>query len=1343
MADFRKLGKGVAGALQQAQQLAAAEREANLAKFLTESKTPMRLYHGTMATEGGKAQEAIRRFKPSKEGALGSGVYLTPKSSFANTYADTSNLSRSDAGMDEIGGQNVLPVHAQIKNPLIIEGNGDPMIEALIKLGMDEDKAVRMVERAYDQKGYIGKEVETRARAAGYDGLMQYRDGDLNEVVSYNPNAVKSAIGNEGTYDITSPDLSKAQGGGIHMQAGGKALKGALSAFRKASEEASALSKVQGTQDVLPKAQAEANKAAMLAKTKDPRQFYHGSQADIKKFIPSHKGSFVSPDPEFASRFSEGATGMHGPNVMPVRVMVENPFDYDNPEHMKTVREAAKKRFPGNKGVQYELDAIAGVDDSGGVHNNWASIEHPDVQRLIKELGFDAYYTSEAGTKNLGIYDPKRIKSDIGNRGTYDTTKGDINEARGGAIHMQKGGKTGALGKIAQAIKAANKEADATLASGKLEEALKAKQAPMTTPSGTGLPLMPRSAGMYTPGVEQKDLPRMPMVDKARAANQQPKYTERMQDLLDSPTARKKIDKLINQGKDLNVQEWYGTEPLRQVAMDIGMSQKQFDEFLAQMASASQRNPVDQQNKMGSYLYHLSQTGQLPDDAFLMTNKIKRGKAERPEGTAIELPPGYGSLAQGDIFSRGKQIASGDIEGALPPDKKLGTFYRNYQGNLKPVTVDVNAVRGPIIERGDPRWLASKLVEKDEEGNVIATHFPRKDVESGKMSLKEAKARPGFWEAAPSGSEYAGFEDLWQRGAKRHGMAPAEAQALGWYGSADVTALKTKPELYIDNLERMIKRTAEQTGQNPRLVMEDVLRGKQYLKAKGGSVSKQPTKIKAYGKDIEAKIHDEFAHHINAAKGGEIKKMPWKAAQGGVAANPSMDNTMPDRSDAGGINYAPKFANGGNVRRFDNGGSAARIPGQSVSAPPPDQPSKAKLMAEILARMAKEQGKEEVGSLTKPRTATDLLNRGVVAPAVGAPVDILNMGLEGIDAVRDLASGKPVANRFASEKPFLGSEHLKDLMKQYGMTSETERPMMETALSIASPGAAVRGATKAAQMAPKALRAGEAGLNTATAAMRRPMTPATVTMEAVAPDLAKYKPRDWQETATKRMTGPGAPVSMETMGGQRTTKRPGQGVYENFEGQLETNPLVAVDVPRAGNLSTNKALRADIVQGGQDLAQESVAAHRFVPMMTNNIADASAMLISPKGGKLTNEEVVMLGQQLPGMIVAHNPRLGGVVVMPYDQSKGKVPTEFFDAQDVAKSVLGKRANFTYGKSDPAKDRLYIERGDYATEGAKPSSAESKAMRERLQRAEGRLFREPAQSPGGLRQARAVPATTAD
>jgi hypothetical protein len=444
-----------------------------------------------------------------------------------------------------------------------------------------------------------------------------------------------------------------------------------------------------------------------------------------------------------------------------------------------------------------------------------------------------------------------------------------------------------------KAIQTASKAADEELAAGKLKAALEAQQAPMTRPQGTGLPLMPRDQGMYTPR-EQKDLPRMPTVDKARAAGKSPKYNERTQDLLDSRKARGKVDDLINKGKALDVKEWYGTEPLRQVAMDAGRTPEQFESLMAQLASASQRNPVDKQNQMGSYLYHLSETGQLPADSLLLTNKLKKALKEDPslaEGrTLIELPKGYGSLAQGDIFNRAVMIGQGNIGEALPPNKKLGTFYENLLGNLKPVTVDVNALRGPIIEQGDPRWLASKLVEKDDKGKVINSYKPREMFDTGEMTMREAKQRPGFWEAAPKGSEYAGFEELWQRGAKRHNIEPAEAQALGWYGSADVTALKTKPENYVDNLERLIKRTAEQTGKSPTEVMNDMVTGKGFLRKDGGAVNRKESPA-----DM-ARFQKRFAMH--KAIGGRVQSKPVKMASGGRAS----------------IFDAPKMANGGATR---------------------------------------------------------------------------------------------------------------------------------------------------------------------------------------------------------------------------------------------------------------------------------------------------------------------------------------------------------------------------------------------------------------------------------------------
>jgi hypothetical protein len=181
----------------------------NLAKFLSESKIPQRLYHGTTASEE-KGDKALSQLKQSKEGALGSGVYMTPNPEFAGQYAN------------QPGGY-IMPVHANLRNPLEIrttsgvEGNGDPMKLALMQLGVPEAKADQILEKAYDTRGYVGKEVMSRAQKQGYDGIAQYRDGELSEVVSYNPMGVKSAIGNTGEFDPYDPRLSKAEGGHISV----------------------------------------------------------------------------------------------------------------------------------------------------------------------------------------------------------------------------------------------------------------------------------------------------------------------------------------------------------------------------------------------------------------------------------------------------------------------------------------------------------------------------------------------------------------------------------------------------------------------------------------------------------------------------------------------------------------------------------------------------------------------------------------------------------------------------------------------------------------------------------------------------------------------------------------------------------------------------------------------------------------------------------------------------------------------------------------------------------------------------------------------------------------------
>ena len=74
-----------------------------------------------------------------------------------------------------------------------------------------------------------------------------------------------------------------------------------------------------------------------------------------------------------------------------------------------------------------EIDKLSHPD-------NWRSMESYDIQKMIKRAGHDAFYTGEDGVKNLSVYDPRFIKSAIGNRGTYDTSNPDITKKSGGTI---------------------------------------------------------------------------------------------------------------------------------------------------------------------------------------------------------------------------------------------------------------------------------------------------------------------------------------------------------------------------------------------------------------------------------------------------------------------------------------------------------------------------------------------------------------------------------------------------------------------------------------------------------------------------------------------------------------------------------------------------------------------------------------------------------------------------------------------------------------------------------------------------------------------------------------------
>ena len=166
------------------------DRDANLAKFLDQSKIPQRLYHGT--------GDDIKEFKNSKIGAMGPGTYLTESPQNASAYSTITNRKGS------ANQPNVMPVYVQAKNPFVIS---------------DVNKSNEELFKYFDPEGKLtDDEVIKKVLDAGYDSIYAKSTGEVNVL---DPKKIKSAIGNQGTYDINDPDITKAHGGSVNMAEGG------------------------------------------------------------------------------------------------------------------------------------------------------------------------------------------------------------------------------------------------------------------------------------------------------------------------------------------------------------------------------------------------------------------------------------------------------------------------------------------------------------------------------------------------------------------------------------------------------------------------------------------------------------------------------------------------------------------------------------------------------------------------------------------------------------------------------------------------------------------------------------------------------------------------------------------------------------------------------------------------------------------------------------------------------------------------------------------------------------------------------------------------------------------
>jgi len=176
------------------------------------------VYHGTYRDFHSFDPEAKRTYDVAPHdqdntdtGWFGKGHYFTPQPWRANHYAE-----ETARRWNKEEGAQVYPVHLSLKNPFIV--NMRDYDSGALTL----DKALSALRVPMHPRGWRKPSEQTAALTAmGHDGVIAKREGKTEEIVAFKPEQIKSAIGNQGTFDPNDPDMTKAEGGTVGKEEGG------------------------------------------------------------------------------------------------------------------------------------------------------------------------------------------------------------------------------------------------------------------------------------------------------------------------------------------------------------------------------------------------------------------------------------------------------------------------------------------------------------------------------------------------------------------------------------------------------------------------------------------------------------------------------------------------------------------------------------------------------------------------------------------------------------------------------------------------------------------------------------------------------------------------------------------------------------------------------------------------------------------------------------------------------------------------------------------------------------------------------------------------------------------
>ena len=190
-------------------------------KFLKDSKIKDVMYHGTNSAD---ENVGIKKFEPSHRGMH----FATPSKDFANDYAYSGTSQVVAPGA-------VYPVHVHAKRPFDYENEAhrENLIDKMWPRQENQsDFDVRQDMRRRLQSGDWGymerPDVIEAAKKLDHDAMFM-KEGGAKNIGVFNPEQFKSATGNQGTYDMSDPDITKSRGGKVSIEQ----MKAELSAKMK------------------------------------------------------------------------------------------------------------------------------------------------------------------------------------------------------------------------------------------------------------------------------------------------------------------------------------------------------------------------------------------------------------------------------------------------------------------------------------------------------------------------------------------------------------------------------------------------------------------------------------------------------------------------------------------------------------------------------------------------------------------------------------------------------------------------------------------------------------------------------------------------------------------------------------------------------------------------------------------------------------------------------------------------------------------------------------------------------------------------------------------------------